>query len=497
MLHAVREQYETFPDPSPRTEPIGPGQLDRLDDNLHFGWSWHRYHYCYRKSEGLRILDAGCGTGLTSLGLARLNPGATVLGVDFSPTSLDLARRRAEAAGLAGVAFREHDLHQPLPGDLGPFDFIVCRRVLGQVDDPARVLENLARVLDRRGLLLVTLPSELGHQIARQMRRAVAALCPAGAGLAERAEVGLELFRALRPDHPIRQHARARHGPQPPDVDRIVADYLNEQERVFVLEEAVALLERAGLRFLYAETGWFWQADRVFVAEVPERLKARVAALSDASRAVLIDALDTTPRADEYRIYACPAAFDPRTPVLARPEGDGAGGLRSPDPPPDRPGRAPGALRPHPGRPRRRVSGRHRGRGDARPPRRRPAPGRRRPPLLRPDRPAARRADRRRRGAGPARRPGSLWPIRGLLLLEPPDPRQSRRLPVPGPDRRPARLPVPPPLGPAVRPAPLLLDRSDRAGRHRPAGPGAHPEGRWISSRLSPVPSARITRPRR
>jgi SAM-dependent methyltransferase len=314
MASAVREQYELFPDPSPTTYPIGPGQLDRIDDNLHFGWSWHRYRYCYRRSAGLRVLDAGCGTGLTSLGLARLNPGAAVLGLDFSPGALALARRRAEAAGLAGVAFREHDLHEPLPGSLGPFDFVVCHRVLGQVDDPDRVLGNLARVLDRRGLLLVTLPSELGHQVARQMRRAVEALCPPDATLAQRAEVGLELFRVLRPDHPIRQHARAVHGTRPPDRDRIVADYLDERQRVFVLEDAVARLEGAGLRFLYAATGWLWQADRVFVAEVPEGLKARVAALADTPRAVLIDALDTTPRPDAYRIYACPADSDPRIP---------------------------------------------------------------------------------------------------------------------------------------------------------------------------------------
>src|SRR4051812_43095174 len=110
MASAVREQYELFPDPSPRTEPIGPGQLERIDDNLHFGWAWHRYHYCYRGTTDLRVLDAGCGTGLTSLGLARLNPGAAVLGLDFSPGSLELARRRAEAAGAEGVAFGEHDL---------------------------------------------------------------------------------------------------------------------------------------------------------------------------------------------------------------------------------------------------------------------------------------------------------------------------------------------------------------------------------------------------
>src|SRR6266581_7226343 len=152
MRDAVREQYEAFPDPSPTVVPIHANQLDRIDDGLHFGWSWHRYRYCYRRSDHLRILDAGCGTGLTTLGLARLNPGASVLGLDASTQSLGLARQRAETCQGSDVAFRQHDLDIPLPGGLGPFDFIVCRRVLGQVEEPARVLEHLARVLDDRGL---------------------------------------------------------------------------------------------------------------------------------------------------------------------------------------------------------------------------------------------------------------------------------------------------------------------------------------------------------
>src|SRR5262249_6392272 len=126
MRPDVRAQYEAFPEPSPGEVPIDARQLDRLDDGLHFGWAWHRHRYCYRRADHLRILDAGCGTGVTTLGLARLNPGATVVGLDGSPRSLDLARQRAEVAGMPTVGFRAHDLDEPLPGDLGgPFDFIV------------------------------------------------------------------------------------------------------------------------------------------------------------------------------------------------------------------------------------------------------------------------------------------------------------------------------------------------------------------------------------
>ena len=202
--HSVRNQYEAYR-PSPVLVPVGPDQLARIDDGLHYGWSWHRYRFCFRRSQGLRILDAGCGTGLSTLGLARLNPGSKVLGIDASPRAITVAKERAEAAGPVanGVEFRAHDLDSPLPGGWGPFDFVACRRVLSQADDPARILKHLAAALDERGLLYVTLPARSGRQPARQLRQAVEALSGPVASLEERVAVASDLFRTLRPDHPI------------------------------------------------------------------------------------------------------------------------------------------------------------------------------------------------------------------------------------------------------------------------------------------------------
>ncbi|MDR3632797.1 MAG: class I SAM-dependent methyltransferase [Isosphaeraceae bacterium] len=316
MLESVRQRYEAFPEPSPAVVPIGPGQLDRLDDNLHFGWSWSRHVYCYRRTEGLRVLDAGCGTGLTTLGLARLNPGSHVLGVDATPRALELARSRAAASAPAEVEFRAHDLDDPLPAAWGPFDFIVCRGVLAESGDPTRVLKNLATVLDHRGLLHVTLPAQVGHVPVRQMRQAVLTIAPPGSSLEQKAELGLELFRVLRPDHPIRRYEEAYSGKAVPSVARFVTGYLNEDERDWSLPQAIALLESAGFRFLFAATRAPWRADRALAGgAVPATLKARVDGLGPRGLACLVDALDPLLHADEYRVYACLAEYEPQVPA--------------------------------------------------------------------------------------------------------------------------------------------------------------------------------------
>lgn len=315
MASSTRAHYDAFPDPSPTILPVGPGQLDRLDDALHYLWGWHRYRFVFRRADGLRILDAGCGTGLSTLALARLNPGSEVVGVDISPKSLAIARERAEAAGIGGVEFREHDLEAPLPAGWGPFDFIAARGVLGGPEGSAAILANLARALDGRGLLVATFPSATGRAPARQLRRAIDALFPAGAGVAERAEAGLDLLRALRPDHPIRAYDAGRHGPHLPGTEQFVATYLNDGADGWALERAIEAVEAAGLRPLYVADRAAWRPDRVFGKEIPERLRVRVAGLDELARAALKDAFDTSAPPDVYTLYACPAAFEPHTPA--------------------------------------------------------------------------------------------------------------------------------------------------------------------------------------
>lgn len=314
MSNVAREFFDAHPSPSPEVVPIGPSQLERIDDDLHLGWSWYRYGSTFRRFSQPRILDAGCGTGISTLGLARLHHDATVVGLDDSEPSLAFAAERLAAMPGAPVTFRRHDLQSRLPADLGTFDFIVCRGVLGFAEDPAAMLANLARGLDPRGLMLATFPNREGRGAVRQFRRAIEVLSGPGASLDARAEIGRDLFGTLRPDHPIRRHEAPASGPAVPSVSRIIDEYLRPEPREWTLTEAVATLDAAGLRFLYAASRRPWQPGLVFGSEPSADLQARVGRLDERSIAALRDALDPGLYGAELRLYACLNDYEPPVP---------------------------------------------------------------------------------------------------------------------------------------------------------------------------------------
>jgi SAM-dependent methyltransferase len=116
---------------------------------------WGRYAFAVESAavlraagvlDGARVLDVGCGTGRFTAAIQRA--GARVVGVDLDPGMLAVAA--ANHAGLWLVA----DAHR-LPFATGAFDLTVALTLLEFVDDPARVVAELARVTRPGGRLLV------------------------------------------------------------------------------------------------------------------------------------------------------------------------------------------------------------------------------------------------------------------------------------------------------------------------------------------------------
>ena len=99
---------------------------------------------------GLRVLDAGSGSG--PLSAALRDRGAAVTGLDASAAMVDLARRRLGEDADLHVA----DLGEPLPFGGAEFDLVVASLVLHYLQDWSGPLTELRRVLRPGGRLLVS-----------------------------------------------------------------------------------------------------------------------------------------------------------------------------------------------------------------------------------------------------------------------------------------------------------------------------------------------------
>jgi SAM-dependent methyltransferase len=96
-----------------------------------------------RLEPGMRVLDAGCGTGEALLWLHELiEPNGTVVGVDVSAAHLAAARRYLRP----GVTILQADLVEaPLPPQ--SFDLIWCVNTIHHLRDPLQGVKRLASLL--------------------------------------------------------------------------------------------------------------------------------------------------------------------------------------------------------------------------------------------------------------------------------------------------------------------------------------------------------------
>lgn len=142
------------------------------------------------------LLDLGCGGGSVALLLARSGVAAQVTGMDFDERVLDLARRDAEAAGLANVQFEAGDAAALAAGQR--FDITYARFLLSHLTDPLLVLRKMRQATRAGGLILVEDIDFSGHYcyppndaFARYLHYFVAAAQHNG----QDPHIGLRLFR--------------------------------------------------------------------------------------------------------------------------------------------------------------------------------------------------------------------------------------------------------------------------------------------------------------
>lgn len=99
---------------------------------------------------GMRILDAGCGTGNFSIKLSQ--SGCIVTGIDISPDMLNIARSKNR--NELSVEYLEMDLRKlDFPDEF--FDGVFSMAAFEFIEDAEKVYQELYRVLKPGGKLLI------------------------------------------------------------------------------------------------------------------------------------------------------------------------------------------------------------------------------------------------------------------------------------------------------------------------------------------------------
>src|SRR5438552_17336228 len=95
-------------------------------------------------TDGLEVLDLGCGDGTTALPAARL--GANVLGVDIASNLVEAGNARARSLGLTNCRFQEGDASDLSELDDDSFDLVVSIFGAMFAPRPFEVAKEMVRV---------------------------------------------------------------------------------------------------------------------------------------------------------------------------------------------------------------------------------------------------------------------------------------------------------------------------------------------------------------
>jgi SAM-dependent methyltransferase len=104
-------------------------------------------------TDGLQVLDLGCGDGTTAVPAAQL--GANVLGVDIASNLVAAGNERAEALGLTNLRFQEGDATDLNELDDESFDLVISIFGVMFAPRPCDVAKEMVRVTRLGGRIVM------------------------------------------------------------------------------------------------------------------------------------------------------------------------------------------------------------------------------------------------------------------------------------------------------------------------------------------------------
>ncbi len=303
ITERVRDMYTRYPYPPPDavagTRPIS----TVLEYARHVLWPWRK------NLAGLRVLDAGCGTGTAAVVIARDFPEVEVVGIDLSQTSLRHARALAKKHGVGkNLQFRCLPIERV--GELNQqFDYIISSGVIHHLDSPDRGLRALTDILSPSGGIFLMVYATYGRAGVYMLQDAMRVL-GGERDFVERADMARTVVQHLPNQHPFDPNHWA-------DVrwtgDAGVVDLLlHVRDRSYTVPQVYELLDGAGLR-LARFTDPVAYDPTTYVRD-PELVR-RFEELDTPARAQVAELLNG--RMKKHHLFATRADYAPLHPTVA------------------------------------------------------------------------------------------------------------------------------------------------------------------------------------
>lgn len=283
-LPDVRALYEALPypprDPGDETKRLVTTWVDDLPMISHYGFGGRA-----RFDAGFRALVAGGGTGDATIYLAEQlrATGAEVVHLDFSAASTAIAKRRAEARGLANIRWVEASLLDLPSLGLGPFDYINCVGVLHHLADPDAGLAALLSVLAPEGAMGLMVYGSVGRAGVYQMQSLLALVNEGEPDPKARIDQAKQVLSGVPPSNWFKRGEDLYTDHRTSDAG--LADLLlHPQDRAYTVGELYEwLVDRRGLHIALTDVqrGRSAYVPRLIAGPQPPRVLARIAAMPE------------------------------------------------------------------------------------------------------------------------------------------------------------------------------------------------------------------------
>jgi ubiquinone/menaquinone biosynthesis C-methylase UbiE len=289
MTALIRSMYEVFPFPNLEYQRVQGMQLA-----VYFARNASPGSKSLL-SEGLDVLDAGCGTGSTVIPLAKSYPQSRFTGFDMTSKSLEIARGNAEKQGLSNMQFVQGDIQTI---ELGKqFDVVLTFGCLSILADREEGLRRLSRHVKDNGRIIIWVYGSHGRHRLQLNQSMLQLLVEGTTDWNERRDLSKRAIATLPrklTECYFSVPTNALEGKFDEGLDWILGNdswfadqFLHPVEVSFDMTELLDVFEKVGLRF----ESWIGTDLNIAKYTQDEVVQQRVKAMPERDRLIFFDLL--------------------------------------------------------------------------------------------------------------------------------------------------------------------------------------------------------------